>query len=288
MLLVAGGQLDPNIGRLLRRLLHRRVPFHDLLIGPELCPTISFEIESDGLYINDHLLKPSAGFVRHDVFLQQEANDAFASATALNWYHAVRGWLLMSDQVRSFNRNSEGSEHNKIRNLSAAIRTGFSIPVTRITNQFDGLASGDSDFIQKPVAGGELTTTVAAFTEKRRALPALGRYPRFIQERLIRPELRIYRIGDAVLGFHLSSEDVDYREHQRVALKTADVSSELAEKFVALCDQIGLQFAAGDFMKDPVNGDYRFLEINSQPMFAAFDIASDGKLCDAIIDYLCG
>jgi hypothetical protein len=32
--------------------------------------------------------------------------------------------------------------------------------------------------------------------------------------------------------------------------------------------------------------EYRFLEVNTQPMFAAFDKAADGRLCDAIIDHL--
>jgi hypothetical protein len=39
-------------------------------------------------------------------------------------------------------------------------------------------------------------------------------------------------------------------------------------------------------MRDPKTGEFVFLEVNSQPMFAAFDRVSGGKLCDAIIDHL--
>jgi hypothetical protein len=34
------------------------------------------------------------------------------------------------------------------------------------------------------------------------------------------------------------------------------------------------------------DGEWTFLEVNSQPMFAAFDKAADGRLCDAILDWL--
>lgn len=34
--------------------------------------------------------------------------------------------------------------------------------------------------------------------------------------------------------------------------------------------------------------DWRFLEVNSQPMFARFDQASDGQLTDALLDFLVG
>src|SRR5687768_13471195 len=45
MILVAGGQLDPNVGRLLRRLLARGELFADLLVGPELLPRIRFALD---------------------------------------------------------------------------------------------------------------------------------------------------------------------------------------------------------------------------------------------------
>ena len=34
------------------------------------------------------------------------------------------------------------------------------------------------------------------------------------------------------------------------------------------------------------DGAYCFLEVNTQPMFAAFDAVIGGRLCDAIIDHL--
>ena len=62
--------------------------------------------------------------------------------------------------------------------------------------------------------------------------------------------------------------------------------SAIANRLVRLCDRIGLDFAAADFMRDPTSGELVFLEVNSQPMFAAFDLVAGGRLCDAILDGL--
>ncbi len=42
-LLIAGGQLDPNIGRVLRRVLERRLAYVDVLVGPGVVPVVSLE-----------------------------------------------------------------------------------------------------------------------------------------------------------------------------------------------------------------------------------------------------
>jgi D-alanine-D-alanine ligase-like ATP-grasp enzyme len=41
-----------------------------------------------------------------------------------------------------------------------------------------------------------------------------------------------------------------------------------------------------DFKTDPGTGRLLFLEVNTGPMFAAFNHASNGKLCDAMIEQL--
>ncbi|MDO5613993.1 MAG: hypothetical protein Q4G14_12240 [Paracoccus sp. (in: a-proteobacteria)] len=142
---------------------------------------------------------------------------------------------------------------------------------------FSGLSAYDT-LIQKPVAGGEYTALIAD-------LPQGAHYPRFVQRRLNRPELRVYRIGDAVMGFWLNSPDLDYRRAQTAELTVAEVPCDLADGLVALCDRLELDFAAADFMADDA-GELLFLEVNSQPMFAAFDRVAQGLLCDAIIDHL--
>jgi hypothetical protein len=287
MIFVAGGQLDINIGTFLRRLLRRRIDFVDLLVGPELCPLIIYDLRTRVLQLNGRVLQPRASFIRHDVFLQQKMSVQVAAASALNWFYALKGWELGNPNVTAFNRRSTYRENTKIYNLLMAQQTGLHIPETVVTNDFadiDRMLSGP--LIQKPVAGGELTTTYENFLGSLKAESSLNRYPRFIQPHLSRPELRVYRVGGSLFSFSLSSDDVDYREHQRVTLAYVPTPDSIAEKLIALCDTIELDFAAADFMRNDATGEWCFLEVNSQPMFAAFDDVCDGQLCDAMIDHL--
>jgi hypothetical protein len=287
MILVAGGQLDINIGTLLRRLLRRRIDFIDLLVGPDLLPVIVYDLRTRALHLNGQMLQARASFIRHDVFLQQKVSDPQAAAAALNWFYTLKGWELANARVAAFNRHSAARENNKIHNLLLAQRSGLRIPDTIVTNDVlhtRTLLAGE--LIQKPVAGGEYTTTCESFLQNMQTASPLSRYPRFVQPRLSRPELRIYRVGDSLLAFSLASDDIDYRERQRVTLASVSTPIGLADGLMALCEAVELDFAAADFMRDDTTGEWCFLEVNSQPMFAAFDDVCDGRLCDAMIDHL--
>lgn len=275
MILVAGGQLDPNIGALLRRVLARGLPFRDLLVGPSLAPTLRIDLDGT-LELDGQVVEPSACFVRHDVFLALKTGATEDQKAALNWHHAVRGWAGMRPRVRLLNRRARGGDHNKLENLALARDVGLAVPATVIATDPRALPY-EGPKIRKPAAGGELTEAIVD------AAPLA--YPFFVQARLERPELRVYRVGDRVLGFELESPDLDYRQRQKVVLRPMEPPAELAERLVALCEALGLDFAAADFMRT-ADGEWTFLEVNSQPMFAAFDKAADGRLCDAILDWL--
>jgi hypothetical protein len=51
-------------------------------------------------------------------------------------------------------------------------------------------------------------------------------------------------------------------------------------------DEVGLDFGAADFKTCPDTGSYRFLEVNSAPMFAGFDRVAKGCLSAAILEWL--
>jgi len=283
MLLVAGGQLDPNIGALLRRCLQRRENFKELLVGPQLRPRIHLDIERQMLTLDGIPLSPTSCFIRHDVFLHEATRSMHDTAASLNWYFTVRGYVLSNPTIRLLNRRSYSSENNKIENLLLAKRCGLPVPPTIITNDLDSLSEGDEDLIQKPVAGGSLTTTLRDHVQSREQVAA--EFPRFIQRRLLRPEIRVYQIGDALFGYELSSQALDYRSAHDVTIQPCAVHAEVVEPLQRLATMLGLDFSASDFMRDET-GQLYFLEINTQPMFAAFDRVSDGRLCDAILDHL--
>ena len=284
MILVAGGELDFNLTALLRRLRRRRIKHASALLGPQRVPRLAIDMARDSMQLDGRALRPTGCFMRHDVFLTQTLRTNEANEASLNWYVAIKGWELAHDEVRGFNKRAS-NDTNKLANLYLAARHGLKPPRTLLTNEFMNLRLR-GPLIEKPAAGGELTGAFDALPAKLAAATPIARYPRFVQPQLRRPELRVYRVGDALIGFSLSSPDLDYRAALRSRLKPARVPKALGENFHVFCSAIGLDFAAADFMRDPKSGEFRFLEVNSQPMFAAFDKVADGRLCDAIIDHL--
>lgn len=287
MILVAGGQLDHNIGRILRRLIERGEAFCDLLVGPELLPRFTLDLRDRSLALDGKPVEANSCFMRHDVFMQEKLKTSDAGAAALNWFYAVRGWTLLNPHIRTLNRHSYLSENNKVENLALADEFGLRIPETLITNEIGRISRPDikefANWIQKPVAGGDYTTLLSDLP----IVDDISNYPRFIQPRLLRPEMRVYRIGSKIIGFKITSDDLDYRTTHQVSIESVDVPSDISSKLIKLCDHLGLDFCASDFMLDGEN-EYCFLEINTQPMFATFDKHVGGRLCDAIIDFLNG
>lgn len=278
MILVCGGQLDPNIGALLRRILARKIEFADLLVGPDLLPALQFDLESGTLSLDGRSLAPSACFVRHDVFGQQ-APRPVSPASALGWFYALRGWALSNRQVRCFNRSSPSGEGSKLQNLVEARKAGFSIPETVVSNS-PALSNAQYDWIRKPVGGGEYTLPFDT-----RSKSGKMEHPAIFLRRMLRPELRVYLVGTRMFGFSIESESIDYRNSNRVDIRETD-PGEVESGLRSLCAALSLDFAAADFMRHPETGALVFLEINTQPMFVAFDKITEGRISDAIIDAL--
>lgn len=274
MLLVAGGQLDPNVGRLLRRVLARRIPFKDVLVGPALRPSLCYALDGD-LEIDGVPLAVRSCFLRHDVFLAQKTGSEADQRAALNWFQAIKGWALSRPDVRLLNRHIRRADQGKVETLARARECGLAIPPTVVANR--AVLATSSEGIRKPVAGGELTETVGPDDRLD--------YPYILQPRLPGPELRLFRVGSQLIALRIDSPDLDYRRHHNARIVGHDVPLELGPPFLSLCDSYGLDFAAGDFMQ-AADGAWTFLEVNSQPMFAAFDRVVGGRLCDAIIDWL--
>ena len=107
-----------------------------------------------------------------------------------------------------------------------------------------------------------------------------------MQQCLEPPELRVFRIGEQWFGFNLISDALDYRTSKSTRIQVATVEGEIIKKLTSLSDQLCLDFAAADFKTCPKTKELQFLEINSNPMFAGFDLKVDGALSDAILSHL--
>lgn len=295
MLLITGGETDPNVASLLARAGDRGIGARALLVGPGANPSIEWDVDEDRLRIDGEEVRPSALFHRYDVFAQladQRKETAFRAST---WYTALHGWALAHADVRMLNRRYSG-QTNKPFMLDLARRCGLAIPRTRITNDLDALereAASLGPSIAKPLTGGGFAQpleTLLASTQRRDGRSAA---PAFVQQRLVPPEIRVYGVGCGAgrryLAFRVESGALDYRSDdatQVVHLALDEVDGDTVAGLGRLMDALEMDYAAADFKTCPDSGRLAFLEINSAPMFVAFDQASAGAVSDAILDFL--
>jgi hypothetical protein len=164
---------------------------------------------------------------------------------------------------------------------------GLALASTVVTNDTATLAGRDADgWILKPVDGGAHAESLGAVCRDAAERDEFARAPAILQRRLVAPDLRVFRVGDAWFAFALWADAVDYRAAARVRLERVAPEPALVEPLTALTDELGLDFAAADFKRCPDTSAFRFLEINSAPMFAAFDQRAEGAIADALVDRL--
>lgn len=286
MLILAGGDQDPQILSLIDYATKQNLQLHALLIGQSGTPRIHWDIKNNTFKDGSRVLSPGAAFLRQDVFTYLKSCDAQDSAIAREWHVSLSGWLMSNPHINVFNRNylSYGAV-NKPYILHLALKLGFEVADSFVSNNLqsmDRLAT-QGQWIKKPVTGGahceplESTDTGQAGSYS---------YPQIIQSRLEQPELRLFRIGSDWFAFNIISDALDYRSSNTTTLQMAEAPAELIEKMKALTDALALNFAAADFKTDPETQRLQFLEVNTNPMFAGFDQFCDGAICKAIISNL--
>lgn len=287
MLLVAGGDADPNILCLVRRLDLEGLPHVSVVVGATAAPAVLWHLGEDRLSVNGALISPTAMFLRYDVFTHLKNPRPERQQRAANWYHTMLSWTLAHEEVAFLNRRYGTRQASKPYVLQLASRLGLAIPESLVTNDVQVFDRLDLEgWITKPVTGGEYTVVLADALKD----PAWGgrwaESPAIIQRRLVTPDLRVYRVGEAWFGFELRSEKLDYRIDADVKITTLAPPSDLIGPLGRLMDHLGLDFGAADFKRCPETGAYRFLEVNSAPMFSAFDRVASGALSTAILDWL--
>lgn len=287
MILVAGGDADPNLTRLLRRLAGRGTDHLALLVGASAAPRLTWDLGRDRLWIGGVEARPTALFLRHDVFSHLADRRPEVQSRATRWYQTLMSWALAHEDVAFPNRAYGARQASKPHVLHLARRAGLAVPETLVTNDPRDLDPADeAAWVVKPVNGGEYTRPLAdARTDevwRRRCAEA----PALVQRRLVGPEQRIYRVGERWFAFHLRSGALDYRADPGVEVAAVPAPDDLTAPLGRLMDRLGLDFGAADFKTCPETGAPLFLEVNSAPMFAAFDGVAAGALCDAILDWL--
>lgn len=283
--LIIGGDTDPNLTRLISHCAEAGLNFQTFLHGRSGTPATRFDLKSNIMELNGRCIKPGAAFIRPDVF-QYLDNDKNANlqSRANEWFTLMIGWLMGNPEIKLLNRAYfNRPKINKINTLLLAERIGLPIPETHFTNsaEFIHNSATSGNWVRKPVDGGSMTRPAAALPEtilKKGQIAA----PTTLQEQLIQPEIRLYRIGNSLNAFEVESKAIDYREAKDTTVRQVEVPENLADRFTALTDSLHLDFAAADFKSSPETGELMLLEVNSGPMFVAHDIAAKGALCTAI------
>jgi hypothetical protein len=287
MILVAGGDADPNLAHLLRHLSVKGAPHRALLVGASALPRLTWRLGDGTLWIDGTEVRPTALFLRHDVFTHLRDRRPESHRRAARWYQVLLSWALAHEDIAFLNRRYGARHASKPHILILARRIGLAIPDTLVTSELetvDGLAA--TEWIAKPVNGGEYTRDLASTRAEEGWRLRLAAEPTIIQRRLVGPELRIYRVGERWLAFMLRSEALDYRATSAVEIEAASAPHDLTLALGRLMDRLDLDFGAADFKTCPRTGAWLFLEVNSAPMFAGFDRAACGALADAILDWL--
>lgn len=291
-ILIAGGEQDPNLVSLLQRGRQRALPLCTVLAGPDRTPSIDWDVQADTLVLDRREVRPAAGFARYDVFSGMADRRRAVGFRAQAWHTTLHGWMLAHDDVRMVNRSYAG-QTNKPFMLSVAARCGLRIPRTRITNDLAMLEAipDAAEMIAKPVPGGGYTQMVGELLASTSRRGGLSAAPAIVQQRLVSPEVRIYRVGGRFLPFAVISDRLDYRVDRGTRVEPLPVETiapGLLGALGRLNDSLQMQYSAADFKTDAETGELVFLEINSGPMFASFDRASGHAVSDAILDYLVG
>jgi hypothetical protein len=295
VLLITGGETDPNVGSLLARARERGIEARALLVGPGTHPSIDWDVDADRLRLDGDEVRPSALFHRYDVFAQLADQRKETGFRASAWYTALHGWALAHPEVRMLNRRYAG-QTNKPFMLDLARRCGLRIPHTRITNDLDALereAASVGPSVAKPLTGGGFAQPLETLLSSTTRRDGRSAAPAFVQQRLVPPEVRIYGVGCGAgrrhLAFRVESTALDYRSDDGtkvIDLRQDEIDDDAVAGLGRLMDALEMDYAAADFKTCPDTGRLAFLEINSAPMFVAFDQASGSAVSDAILDFL--
>jgi hypothetical protein len=245
--LLFGKLEDPNIRAL--------APLFDVFVDQEA------EIEWS---INDDLIRVGNTLVTFDKFFGRA--NVFGKSTdqmAANFF-LIKNYLLAHSSIKRHNSKYERETPTKAANLILAKRIGLCIPETII-----GTKSNFENGIVKPLTGGFQVQNGNSSI-----------YASILQEKIVGKNRRVFIIGGKTFGFEIQSNFLDYRIDPSVKISEINISKDMSSKCLSLAGNLGLTYAAIDFISD------YFLEINSMPMFVAFDVVSNNKLATEIRDSL--
>ncbi|WP_067182012.1 MvdC/MvdD family ATP grasp protein [Microtetraspora niveoalba] len=194
---------------------------------------------------------------------------------------------------------------NKLVNLAAGARMGFTVPATTMTNDPEELADGwtatggrliakEVELVPYELHGEEhgfYTTSVTRrhLTSRHR----LAHAPVILQPKIEKAvELRITVVGDRVFAVAMDSQASrmtrdDFRHYEGTFISYAihDLPKDVERRCVELVRSLGLAFGCLDMILTP-EGEYVYLELNPNGQWGWLEEFIDLPISEAIADWL--
>ncbi len=208
-----------------------------------------------------------------------------------------------------------GNEHlkyDKLRQLRSAVRFGFSIPQTRLTNDLESIKSFwqevNNEMIFKKIRLGRLefpdgkkmvihTSKVKPETMVADQLHRLDYCPLLLEEHIQKKyDVRSVVVGKKVFSVAIHSQKVsegkiDFRTAGLLGKLTEmdheaiDLGEQVNSRIIQMIESFGLSFGAVDFIITP-NDELIFLEINPNGQWAWLEIMANVPIAQAFSDHL--
>jgi MvdC family ATP-grasp ribosomal peptide maturase len=238
--------------------------------------------------------------------LPDNLDPTWVAACAQESHAVLKGFLDQLQHARWFDPlpNILAAE-DKFRQLAAAIRHGFSVPRTLVTNNPDEVRAFFEDLKGNVVT--KLLTALSFSMDGRAAamhtslmrrdhldkLDSLRFCPMVFQEHISKAfELRIAYVGGrcfagAIDASKSANGHVDWRKSgpDECPFRKVDVPDELAARIDSLMKDLGLGFGALDVIRTP-EGEYVFLEVNPVGEWGMLERDLDLPIADAIAEEL--
>jgi hypothetical protein len=287
-LLIACGSADPNVAPLAAAATRAGRSVLSIIHSAEGEPAFSWDLGTNRLLLDGREVAARGAFLRYDVFTPPTEPRGLDRNGA--WYSAAMGWA-MSRGMKLLNRGMTNGANQKPYMLRLARECGLVTAPTLVSNVESDLRAFPGGAVAKPVAGGGYVRPLDA------ALPDAGwkdghsPMPAIVQERLAYPEFRIYLADGRFHLFEIHSHLLDYRTAPPGSLVYLGETlpwTGVEEALARLAATVGIDFCACDFKTRKGDPAPLFLELNSGPMFAAYDFAAGGRLADAIVAQLTG
>jgi hypothetical protein len=177
--------------------------------------------------------------------------------------------------------------HAKAMQLSILERAGLPVPETIWTNDPERVRSFATGrrVVYKPVAGGAATRELGPEDLTDERLRALRGAPVTFQELLEGDNVRVYCLaGEVIAATVITSSELDYRQNEEV-IERVELEAEVAALCLEAAALLDMSWTGIDLKRD-ADGNLKFLELNSSPMFLGFDRNAGTGLLDALVSKL--